>query len=98
MDKYKQLIVIFSDALKMSKDYHIAYIHGIGYASVIGVYQKGNKMNSSMQIDVILVRHKRWQTTYYRTGDGSGITEIGSICKVRIMQIFVRLIVIYLSH
>ena len=53
MDKYKQLIVIFSDTLKKSKDYHIAYLHGIGYASVIGVYQKGNKMNSSMQIDVI---------------------------------------------
>lgn len=46
MDKYKQLIVIFSDVLKKSKDYHIAYIHGVGYASVIGVYQKGNKMNS----------------------------------------------------
>lgn len=41
MDKYKQLIVIFSDTLKKSKDYHIAYLHGIGYASVIGVYQKG---------------------------------------------------------
>ena len=32
MDKYKQLIVIFSDTLKKSKDYHIAYLHGIGYA------------------------------------------------------------------
>ena len=75
MDKYKQLIVIFSDVLKKSKDYHIAYIHGVGYASVIGVYQKGNKMNSSMQIDVIfgspqemadnLLQNWRWQW-YYR--------------------------------
>ena len=34
MDKYKQLIVIFSDVLKKSKDYHIAYIHGVGYRSI----------------------------------------------------------------
>lgn len=40
MDKYERLMEIFSDALKESRDYHIAYIHGIGYASVIGLYQK----------------------------------------------------------
>ena len=53
MDKYERLMEIFSDALKESRDYHIAYIHGIGYASVIGLYQKGEKLNTSMQIDEI---------------------------------------------
>ena len=88
MDKYKQLIVIFSDTLKKSKDYHIAYLHGIGYASVIGVYQKGNKMNSSMQIDVIFGSPQEMAENLLQNWR----------CKVRIMQIFVRLIVIYLSH
>jgi hypothetical protein len=28
MDKYKELISLFSDVLEKSKDYHIAYISG----------------------------------------------------------------------
>ncbi|WP_419022113.1 hypothetical protein [Holdemanella sp.] len=74
MDKYERLMEIFSDALKESRDYHIAYIHGIGYASVIGLYQKGEKLNTSMQIDEIfyspqemagsLLQNWRWQWYY----------------------------------
>ena len=91
MPEASQLIVIFSDALKMSKDYHIAYIHGIGYASVIGVYQKGNKMNSSMQIDVIfgspqemadnLLQNWRWQW-YYRNRKYMQGKDYADICEI----------------
>lgn len=36
MDKYEELIKIFSDILKESQDYHIAHIYHAGYVSVVG--------------------------------------------------------------
>ena len=36
MDKYKELIGLFSDVLEKSKDYHIAYIYQVGYGMVYG--------------------------------------------------------------
>ena len=33
MDKYKELISIFSEVLEKSEDYHIAYIYPVGYVS-----------------------------------------------------------------
>lgn len=91
MDKYEQLIAIFSDVLKESRDYHIAYIHGIGYVSVIGVHKKGEKVNSSMQIDEIfyspqemadsLLQNWRWQWYYKNKGHMQGKDYI-DICDL----------------
>ena len=36
MDKYEELIKVFSDILKESQDYHIAHIYHAGYVSVVG--------------------------------------------------------------
>lgn len=36
MDKYKELINVFSDILKESRDYHIAHIYNAGYIAVVG--------------------------------------------------------------
>ena len=84
MDKYERLMEIFSDALKESRDYHIAYIHGIGYASVIRLMR-------------FFIHRRRWRAVCCRIGDGSGIIKTESICKVRITLISVNLIVIYLK-
>ena len=40
MDKYKELISIFSEVLEKSEDYHIAYIYPVGYVSLIGLLNK----------------------------------------------------------
>ncbi|MCI5509029.1 MAG: hypothetical protein MR436_00985 [Eubacterium sp.] len=40
MDKYKELISLFSDVLDKSKDYHIAYIYQVGYVSLVGLLSK----------------------------------------------------------
>lgn len=40
MDKYKELISLFSDVLEKSKDYHITYIYQVEYVSVIGLLNK----------------------------------------------------------
>lgn len=40
MDKYKGLISIFSEVLKKSNDYHIAYIYQVGYVSLVGLLSK----------------------------------------------------------
>ncbi len=75
MDKYKELISLFSDVLEQSEDYHIAYIYKVGYASIIGVYNIMNGENGqSVIIDEIfhssddmaesLLRNWKWQWLY----------------------------------
>lgn len=74
MDTYEKLIEIFSDVLKKSNDYHIAYIHQVGYVSLVGLYDQIRKKNLSMKIDEIflspeemaesLLRNWRWQWFY----------------------------------
>jgi hypothetical protein len=74
MDKYNELIDLFSDVLEKSKDYHIAYISQIGYVSVIGLLNKDDSQNLSMIVDEIfsspedmaesLLRNWRWQWFY----------------------------------
>lgn len=73
MDKYKELISVFSDVLEKSKDYHIAYIYQVGYVSLIGLLSK-EEQNASMIVDEIfsspesmaesLLRNWRWQWFY----------------------------------
>lgn len=74
MDKYKELIGLFSDVLEKSKDYHIAYIYQVGYVSVIGLLDKDEPQNLSMIVDKIfpspesmaesLLCNWRWQWFY----------------------------------
>lgn len=74
MDKYKELISIFSDVLEKSKDYHIAYIYQVGYVSLIGLLNREEEQNLSMIVDEIfsspesmaesLLRNWRWQWLY----------------------------------
>lgn len=53
MDKYKELIAVFSDVLEKSKDYHISYIYQVGYVSLVGLLGKEEKQNVSMVVDEI---------------------------------------------
>ena len=53
MDKYKELISLFSDVLEKSKDYHIAYIYQVGYVSLVGLLSKEEGQNRSMIVDEI---------------------------------------------
>lgn len=74
MDKYKELISLFSDVLEKSKDYHIAYIYQVGYVSLVGLLSKEERQNRSMIVDEIfsspeemaesLLRNWRWQWFY----------------------------------
>jgi hypothetical protein len=74
MDKYKELISVFSDVLEKSKDYHIAYIYQVGYVSLVGLLSKAEGQNLSMIVDEIfsspevmaesLLRNWRWQWFY----------------------------------
>ncbi len=74
MDKYKELIGLFSDVLEKSKDYHIAYIYQVGYVSLIGLLNKEESHNLSMIVDKIfpspesmaesLLCNWRWQWFY----------------------------------
>lgn len=73
MDKYRELISIFSEILEKSKDYHIAYIYQVGYVSLIGLLSK-EEQNASMIVDEVfsspesmaesLLRNWRWQWFY----------------------------------
>ena len=73
MDKYKELISIFSEVLEKSEDYHIAYIYPVGYVSLIGLLNK-EEQNASVIVDEIfsspesmaesLLRNWRWQWFY----------------------------------
>lgn len=75
MDKYKELINVFSDILKESKDYHIAHIYNAGYIAVVGdVDDTGYKKRTEFFVDEIfdspekmaesLLRNWRWQWFY----------------------------------
>ena len=73
MDKYKELISIFSEVLEKSEDYHIAYIYPVGSVSLIGLLNK-EEQNASVIVDEIfsspesmaesLLRNWRWQWFY----------------------------------
>lgn len=74
MDKYKELISLFSNVLEKSKDYHIAYVHQVGYVSLVGLLSREKGQNLSMIVDEIfsspesmadsLLRNWRWQWFY----------------------------------
>ena len=53
MDKYEELIAVFSETLKQSRDYHIAYMYQVGYVSVLGLYERDSTQNNSMKIDEV---------------------------------------------
>ena len=73
MDKYRELISVFSEVLEKSEDYHIAYIYQVGYVSLIGLLNKEDQ-NASVIVDEIfsspegmaesLLRNWRWQWFY----------------------------------
>ena len=44
MDKYEELIAVFSETLEQSRDYHIAYMYQVGYVSVLGLFYKNRKL------------------------------------------------------
>lgn len=52
MDKYKDLLNIFSDVLKNSEDYHIAYVNQVGYVALIGLLNKED--NRSLSVSIII--------------------------------------------
>ena len=47
MDKYEELIAVFSETLEQSRDYHIAYMYQVGYVSVLGLYERDSTMQAS---------------------------------------------------
>lgn len=80
MDKYEELIKLFSDTLKESQDYHIAHIYYAGYASVVGEIDVTNRESSvSFFVDEIfdaptkmadsLLKNWRWQWFYRHKQD-----------------------------
>ena len=88
MDKYKELISLFSDVLEKSKDYHIAYIYQVGYVSLVGLLSKEEGQNLSMIVMKYFPRRKGWRKVYCVTGAGSGFMKIGNCCHEKIMMIF----------
>ncbi|MFG6344831.1 MAG: hypothetical protein K1W35_13950 [Lachnospiraceae bacterium] len=89
MDKYEELIKIFSDTLKESQDYHIANIYQVGYVSVVGVCDFINlKSKSSIFVDEILdtpekmaeslLKNWRWQW-FYKNKQDMGIKDYDDI-------------------
>ncbi len=89
MDKYEELIKIFSDTLKESQDYHIANIYQVGYVSVVGVCDSINfKSKTSIFIDEILdtpekmaeslLKNWRWQW-FYRNKQDMGSKDYDDI-------------------
>lgn len=75
MDKYEELIEVFSDTLKGSQDYHIAHIYHAGYVAVVGEIDVSNHENATtFFVDEIfdapekmaksLLRNWRWQWFY----------------------------------
>lgn len=75
MNKYEELIKVFSDNLTKSQDYHIAYIYQVGYVSIVGECNFTNcKGSSSIFIDELfnspekmaesLLKNWRWQWFY----------------------------------
>lgn len=75
MDKYEELIKVFSDTLKKSQDYHIAHIYHAGYIAVVGEVDVANHDNkTTFFVDEVfdtpekmaesLLRNWRWQWFY----------------------------------
>ncbi|MCH5248342.1 MAG: hypothetical protein J1E98_00345 [Lachnospiraceae bacterium] len=75
MDKYEELIAVFSDILKESQDYHIAHIYHAGYVAVVGEIDVANHKNSTTffvdeffdapeKMAESLLRNWRWQWFY----------------------------------
>lgn len=74
MDKYKELLAVFDDILKESKDYNIAHIYHVGYAALIGLRQDSETEEFSVIIDDVftspekmaenLLQNWRWQWFY----------------------------------
>lgn len=91
MDKYKELIAVFSDVLEKSKDYHISYIYQVGYVSLVGLLGKEEKQNVSMVVDEIftspekmaesLLCNWRWQW-FYENKDLLPHKDYDDICKL----------------
>lgn len=80
MDKYEELIKIFSDTLKESQDYHIAHIYYAGYVAVVGEIGVSNHENATtFFVDEVfdtpekmaesLLRNWRWQWFYAHKQD-----------------------------
>ena len=82
MDKFEQLMEVFSDTLKESQDYHIVHIYHAGYAAIVGVIDVTDcKSENAVFIDEIfaapekmaesLLKNWRWQW-YYRNRQNTG--------------------------
>ena len=69
MDKYEELIAVFSETLKQSRDYHIAYMYQVGYVSVLGLYERDSTQN---------ILRKKWRTVCCVIGAGNGFIRIES--------------------
>ena len=89
MDKYEELIKVFSDTLKASQDYHIANIYQVGYVSVVGVCDfLSFKDKTSISIDEILdtpekmaeslLKNWRWQW-FYKNKQDMGVKDYNDI-------------------
>lgn len=89
MDKYEELIKVFSDTLKESQDYHIAQIYQVGYVSFAGVCDFLNlKRKTSIFIDEILdtpekmaeslLKNWRWQW-FYKNKRDMGVKDYDDI-------------------
>lgn len=89
MDKYEELLKVFSDTLKISQDYHIAYIYHVGYVSAVGLCDLLNlKRKASVFIDEIfdtpekmaesLLSNWRWQW-FYRNKQDIGVKDYDNI-------------------
>ena len=51
MDKYEELIAVFSETLEQSRDYHIAYMYQVGYVSVLGLYERDSTLSYNPSTD-----------------------------------------------
>lgn len=91
MDKYEELIAVFSETLEQSRDYHIAYMYQVGYVSVLGLYERDSTQNNSMKIDEVfhspeemadsLLRNWRWQW-FYKNRKLLGCQDFENICNL----------------
>lgn len=81
----------FSETLKQSRDYHIAYMYQVGYVSVLGLYERDSTQNNSMKIDEVfhspeemadsLLRNWRWQW-FYKNRKLLGCQDFENICNL----------------
>ena len=78
MDKYEELIAVFSETLEQSRDYHIAYMYQVGYVSVLGLYERDSTQNNSMKIDEVFHSPEEWRTVCCVIGAGNGFIRIES--------------------